>query len=99
MVKRVQFPNLRGTTVLLFCFILMFYFRISNNYFVVHQKAELSNVCALTVKYNAYGEKLMIYGYSLMKRQQLERTNNMSSKIQLNWCLHVFYMHNKAVYV
>ena len=41
---------------------------------------EISNVCVLPSKYNTYGEKLMIYDYSLMKRQPLERTNNVSSK-------------------
>ena len=41
---------------------------------------EIYNVCVLQSKYNTYGEKLMVYGYSLMKRQRLERTNNVSSK-------------------
>ena len=41
---------------------------------------EISNVCVLQGKNNAYGEKLMVYGYSLMKSHPLERTNNMSSK-------------------
>ena len=36
--------------------------------------------CVLPGKYNTYGEKLTVYGYILMKRQQLERTNNVSSK-------------------
>ena len=31
-------------------------------------------------KHNTYGDKLMVYGYALMKRQQPERTNNVSSK-------------------
>ena len=48
---------------------------------------EISNVCVLPGKYNTYGEKLMVYDYSLMKRQPLERTNNVSSKktIQLTF--------------
>ena len=54
---------------------------------------EISNACVLPGKYNAYGEKLMVYGYPPMKRQQLEPTNNVSSKktIQLAFArvLHV----------
>ena len=86
MVKHVQFPNLPGTTILLF---YLFEFRIRNNYFVGHKKVEISNVCVLPGKYNAYGEKLMVYGYLLVKRQHLERTNNVSSKkeIQMWLCL------------
>ena len=40
----------------------------------------ISNVCVLSGKYNTYGEKLMVYGYSLVKRQPLERTSSVSSK-------------------
>ena len=37
---------------------------------------EISNVYVLPGKYNTFGEKLMVYGYLLMKRQPLERTSN-----------------------
>ena len=56
---------------------------------------ETSNICVLPDKYNTYGEKLMVCGYSLMKRQPLERNNNMSPKktIQLEFAcdLHANY--------
>ena len=45
------------------------------------QKVEISNVCVLPCKYNAYGEQLLVYRLSLMKWQQLVRTINVSSKI------------------
>ena len=38
MVKHMLFPNLRGNMLLL-CFVLMFCFRIENNYFVVHSES------------------------------------------------------------
>ena len=41
---------------------------------------EISNVCVLPDKNNTYSEKLVVYSYSLVKRQSLERTNNVSSK-------------------
>ena len=41
---------------------------------------EISNVCVLPGEYNTYDEKLVVYGYSLMKKQPLECTNNMLSK-------------------
>ena len=41
---------------------------------------EISNVCVLPGKNNTYGEKLIVYRNSLVKRQPLERTNNVSSK-------------------
>ena len=64
-----------------YCFhIWMFQFRYRNNYFFGHQKMENSNVCVLPGKNKTYGEKLMVYRYSLVKRQPLERTNNVSSK-------------------
>ena len=40
---------------------------------------EISNVCVLSGKNITYGEKLMVYRYSLMKRQPLERTNTVTS--------------------
>ena len=40
MVKHVLFPNLRGNMLLL-CFVLMFCFRIENNYFVVHSESRI----------------------------------------------------------
>ena len=41
---------------------------------------QILSVCVLPGKNNTYGEKLMFYRYSLVKRQPLERTYNMSSK-------------------
>ena len=41
---------------------------------------EISNVCVLPGKNNTYGEKLMVYRYSLVKRQPLELTNVSSKK-------------------
>ena len=38
MFKQVLFPNLRGNMLLLY-FVLMFCFRIENNYFVVHSES------------------------------------------------------------
>ena len=73
----------------------MFLFRIRINYFVGHKKVEMSNVYVLPDIYYAYGVKLTVYVYPLMKRQQLERTNNVSSKktIQLAFArvLHAHY--------
>ena len=61
-------------------FIGMFLLRRRINYFVGHQKLEISNVCVLPGIYYAYSVKMMVYGYPLMKRLQLELTNNVSSK-------------------
>ena len=58
MVKRALFLNLRANMLLL-CFVLMFDFRIENNYFVTYtQKVGILNVCVLPSKYNAYVEQL-----------------------------------------
>ena len=56
---------------------------------------EISNVCVLSGKYNTYGEKLMVYGHSLMKRQPLERTSNVSSKREYIWRSRVFCMQTR----
>ena len=55
------------------------------HYFFGHQQIEISNVCVLPGKYNTYGEKLVVYGYSLMERQPLKHTNNVSSKKTIQW--------------
>ena len=71
MVKHVQFPNIRPTTILLFlcfeCFNLGIGTIISLDIFGP-QQMEIPKVCVLPGKYNTYGENLMVYGYSLMKR-------------------------------
>ena len=67
MVKHVLFPNLQGTTILLFFFVFFFFkFKCFNLGLrtissVYTQKVDLSNVCVLLCKYNAYGEQLLVY--------------------------------------
>ena len=55
------------------------------------QQIEIPKVYVLPGKYNTYGENLMVYGYSLMKRQPLERNNNMSSKTIVQFGVRMCY--------
>ena len=53
---------------------------------------EIPNVCIWPVKNNTYSEKLVVYRYSLVKRQPLERTSNVSSKKTIQLALtHVLH--------
>ena len=62
MVKHELFPNLRGTTIV----IVFFFFKCCNLGLrkitsLYTQKVEISNICVLPCKYNAYGEQLLVY--------------------------------------
>ena len=89
MVKHLQFPNLQATTFF-FLFLVFECFNLGIGTIISldifrPQQIEISNVCVLPGKHNTYGEKLVVYGYSLMKRQPLEHNNNVSSKKTIQW--------------